>query len=125
MLCHNQVNPVSSFLFWKKKTTFLLSVEYRFEKNVTELESSLMKEKEQNTTIGRELNEAHQRVEELLRQIANANGKSTELQTAVQRSFWFSKKYKLVLTHDLTKFSVLLSVQFLATSKNCRTIWLT
>lgn len=84
-----------------------------------------MKEKEQNTTIGRELNEAHQRVEELLRQIANANGKSTELQTAVQRSFWFSKKYKLVLTHDLTKFSVLLSVQFLATSKNCRTIWLT
>jgi len=97
----------------------------RFEKNVTELESSLMKEKEQNTTIGRELNEAHQRVEELLRQIANANGKSTELQTAVQRSFWFSKKYKLVLTHDLTKFSVLLSVQFLATSKNCRTIWLT
>lgn len=43
----------------------------------------MLKEKEQNTTIRRELNEAHQRVEELLRQIANANGKSTKLQTAV------------------------------------------
>lgn len=51
-----------------------------------------MIEKEQNTTTRRELNEAHQRVEELLRQIANVNGKSTELQTTVQRSFWFSKK---------------------------------
>lgn len=59
---------------------------------MTELESSLTIEKEQNNTTGRELNEAHQRVEELLRQIANANGKSTELQTTVQRSFWFSKK---------------------------------
>jgi len=59
----------------------------RFEKNVTELESSLMMEKEQNMTTRRELSEAHQRVEELLREIADTNGKSTELQTAVQRSF--------------------------------------
>jgi hypothetical protein len=36
-----------------------------------------------------------------MRQIANAKGKSTELQIAVQRSFWFSKKCKLVLTHDI------------------------
>jgi len=54
---------------------------------VTELESSLMMEKEQNMTTRRELSEAHQRVEELLREIADTNGKSTELQTAVQRSF--------------------------------------
>lgn len=67
-----------------------------------------MIEKEQNTTIRRELNEAHQRVEDLLRQIASANGKSTELQTAVQRSFWFSKKYKLVLTRDLNKIIILI-----------------
>jgi len=116
ILDHNQVNPVSSFLFWKK-TTFLLPVEYRFEKNVIELESSLMIEKEQNTTIRRELNEAHQRVEELLRQIANANGKSTELQTAVQRSIWFSKKYKLALTHDLNKNFSLITCAILGNHK--------
>jgi myosin-5 len=65
---------------------------------VKELESSLMMEKEQNMTTRRELSEAHQRVEELLRQIADANGTSTELQTAVQRSLWFSKKYKICHT---------------------------
>lgn len=57
-----------------------------------------MIEKEQNTTTGRELSEARQRVEELLRQLADANGKSTELQTDVQRSFWFSKKYMICPT---------------------------
>ena len=46
-----------------------------------------MMEKEQNVTTRRELTEAHQRVDELLMEIADANGKSTELQTAVQRSF--------------------------------------
>ncbi|KAJ1263831.1 hypothetical protein BS78_09G217000 [Paspalum vaginatum] len=57
----------------------------RFEENLAELESSLMKEKEQNMGARRELSEEHHRVEELLRQIADANRKSTELQTAVQR----------------------------------------
>lgn len=47
-----------------------------------------MMEKEQNTTTKGELNEAQKRIEELLRQISDANGKSTELQTSVQRSFW-------------------------------------
>jgi hypothetical protein len=72
-----------------------LSVECRFEKNVIELESSLMIETEQNLTTRRELSEAHQRDEELLRQIADANRKSTELQTAVQRSFYLVKQYKI------------------------------
>lgn len=76
-----------------------------------------MIEKEQNTTIRRELNEAHQRVEELLRQIANANGKSTELQTAVQWSIWFSKKYKLALTHDLNKNFSLITCAILGNHK--------
>ena len=53
---------------------------------MTELESSLMMEKEQNMTTRRELTEAHQRVDELLMEIADANGKSTELLTTVQRS---------------------------------------
>lgn len=54
---------------------------------MAELESSLMIEKQQNKAIRRELGEAQQRVEELTRHVADANGKSTKLQKAVQRSF--------------------------------------
>ncbi|EMS55825.1 Myosin-J heavy chain [Triticum urartu] len=57
----------------------------RFEENVTELESSLMTEKQHNEATRGELGEAHQRVEELLRQVADADGKSAVLQSTVQR----------------------------------------
>ncbi|XP_044981103.1 myosin-5-like isoform X2 [Hordeum vulgare subsp. vulgare] len=57
----------------------------RFEENVTELESSLMTEKQQNETTRREIGEAHQRIEELLIQVADANGRSDILQSTVQR----------------------------------------
>ncbi|KAM0843588.1 hypothetical protein ACQ4PT_057616 [Festuca glaucescens] len=57
----------------------------RFEENVTELESSLMMEKQHNEATRRELGESHQRIEELLGQVVDANGKSAVLQTTVQR----------------------------------------
>uniref|UniRef100_A0ACD5TEB0 Uncharacterized protein n=1 Tax=Avena sativa TaxID=4498 RepID=A0ACD5TEB0_AVESA len=57
----------------------------RYEENVTELESSLMLEKQHNEATRRELGEAHQRIEELLGQVVDANGKSAVLQTTVQR----------------------------------------
>lgn len=58
-----------------------------------------MIEKHQNEATRRELREAQQRVEELLTQVADANGKYTVLQTTVQRSFSFRKKYKLCPIH--------------------------
>jgi myosin-5 len=70
---------------------YSLSVPYRFEENVTELESSLMMEKQHIEATRRELGEAHQRIEELLGQVVDANGKSAVLQTTVQRSFSFCK----------------------------------
>ncbi|CAM0954276.1 unnamed protein product [Alopecurus aequalis] len=63
----------------------LRDTEKRFEENVTELESSLMMEKQHNETTRRELGEAQQRIEELLGQVVDANGKSAVLQTTVQR----------------------------------------
>ncbi|KAM3412160.1 hypothetical protein ACQJBY_003690 [Aegilops geniculata] len=57
----------------------------RFEENVTELESSLMTEKQHNEATRGELGEAHQRIEELLRQVADTDGKSAVLQSTVQR----------------------------------------
>ncbi|KAL5231718.1 hypothetical protein ABZP36_030494 [Zizania latifolia] len=56
-----------------------------FEESTKELETSLMMEKQQNEANRREVGEAQQRVEEVLRQVADANGKSTALQTTVQR----------------------------------------
>ena len=75
------------------RTTCSLSAGYRFEENVTELESSLMTEKQHNEATRGELGEAHQRVEELLRQVADADGKSTVLQSTVQRSYSFCMTY--------------------------------
>uniref|UniRef100_A0A0D9WJ44 Myosin motor domain-containing protein n=1 Tax=Leersia perrieri TaxID=77586 RepID=A0A0D9WJ44_9ORYZ len=56
-----------------------------FEESTKGLETSLMMERLQNEANRREVGEARQRVEELLRQVAEANGKSTTLQTTVQR----------------------------------------
>lgn len=55
-----------------------------------------MMERQQNEANRREVGEAQQRVEELLRLVADANGKSTSLQTTVQRSFLFHKKISFV-----------------------------
>uniref|UniRef100_A0A0E0HHD2 Myosin motor domain-containing protein n=1 Tax=Oryza nivara TaxID=4536 RepID=A0A0E0HHD2_ORYNI len=56
-----------------------------FEESTKGLETSLMMERQQNEANRREVGEAQQRVEELLRLVADANGKSTSLQTTVQR----------------------------------------
>ncbi|KAG8086217.1 hypothetical protein GUJ93_ZPchr0010g8727 [Zizania palustris] len=56
-----------------------------FEESTKELETSLMTEKQQNEANRREVGEAQQRVEEVLRQVVDVNGKSTALQTTVQR----------------------------------------
>jgi hypothetical protein len=61
-----------------------------------------MMEKQHNEAIRRELGEAHQRIEELLGQVVDANGKSTVLQTTVQRSFRFARHIILFQqTHSL------------------------
>ncbi|XP_015693143.1 myosin-9-like isoform X2 [Oryza brachyantha] len=56
-----------------------------FEESTKGLEISLMMERQQNEANRRQIGEAQQRVEELLRQVADANGKSTSLQTTVRR----------------------------------------
>ncbi|KAF0924298.1 hypothetical protein E2562_009998 [Oryza meyeriana var. granulata] len=56
-----------------------------FEESTKGFETSLMMERQQNEANRREVGEAQHRVEELLRQAADANRKSTALQTTVQR----------------------------------------
>ena len=95
---------------------YVLAFGYRSEEIVTELESSLMLEKQHNEATRRELGEAHQRIEELLGQVVDANGKSTVLQTTVQRSFPFCKTYNPCPTDSLITgqlFSTIIGVIFL------------
>ncbi|XP_010231102.1 myosin-11 isoform X2 [Brachypodium distachyon] len=57
----------------------------RFEENVAELESALMTEKQHNEATRTEIGEAQHRIEELIQQLADANGKSAVIQATVQR----------------------------------------
>ena len=62
-------------------------MERRFEYSMADLQSSLTIEKQQHEASVVELAEAQGKIEELLREVGDADEKSTLLETTVQRFF--------------------------------------
>nr|AAV59392.1 unknown protein [Oryza sativa Japonica Group] len=97
---------VEEALVLEREKIALLTKEVEELKSTKGLETSLMMERQQNEANRREVGEAQQRVEELLRLVADANGKSTSLQTTVQsliekEATWLTERQESETTNKL------------------------